>query len=176
MNVTADLIHGMLNSSESIRCSVCGRMHTSISDPESGEVLCSNCGLVIAEKNIDLAKPERRVFTTEESNQRTRTGARTLLSRHDRGLATLIGKPTRDAAGQKLDTNARLTYKRLKIWDDQVQLQSSSDRNLWRAFSELNMLRDKLGLSDSLVEDTAYTYRKVEARGLVRTELFLECW
>ena len=90
------------------------------------------------------------------------------MSRHDRGLATLIGKPTRDAGGQKLDTNARLTYKRLKTWDDRVQLQSSSDRNLWRAFSELNMLRDKLGLSDSLVEDTAYTYRKVEARGLVR--------
>ena len=110
-------------------------MQTAITDPESGEVICSNCGLVIAEKNIDLAKPERRVFTTEESNQRTRTGAPTLLSRHDRGLATLIGKPTRDAGGQKLDTNARLTYKRLKTWDDQVQLQSSSDRNLWRAFS-----------------------------------------
>jgi transcription initiation factor TFIIB len=143
-------------------------MQTAITDPESGEVICSNCGLVIAEKNIDLAKPERRVFTTEESNQRTRTGAPTLLSRHDRGLATLIGKPTRDAGGQKLDTNARLTYKRLKTWDDRVQLHSSSDRNLWRAFSELNMLRDKLGLSDSLVEDTAYTYRKVEERGLVR--------
>ena len=120
------------------------------------------------EKDIDLAKPERRVFTTEESNQRTRTGAPTLLSRHDRGLATLIGKPTRDAGGQKLDTNTRLTYKRLKKWDDQVQLHSSSDRNLWRAFSELNMLRDKLGLSDSLVEEIAYTYRKVEERGLVR--------
>jgi transcription initiation factor TFIIIB Brf1 subunit/transcription initiation factor TFIIB len=41
-------------------------MQTAITDPESGEVICSNCGLVIAEKNIDLAKPERRVFTTEE--------------------------------------------------------------------------------------------------------------
>ena len=110
-------------------------MQTAITDPESGEVICSNCGLVISEKDIDLAKPERRVFTTEESNQRTRTGAPTLLSRHDRGLATLIGKPTRDADGQKLDINARLTYKRLKTWDDRVQLHSSSDRNLWRAFS-----------------------------------------
>jgi transcription initiation factor TFIIB len=30
------------------------------------------------------------------------------------------------------------------------------------------MLRDKLGLSDSLVEETAYLYRKVEDKGLVR--------
>jgi transcription initiation factor TFIIB len=158
----------MLNSSESVKCSVCGRMQTAITDPESGEVICSNCGLVIAEKDIDLAKPERRVITTEESGKRTRTGAPTSLSRHDRGLATIIGKSTRDAAGQKLDTNARLTYKRLKTWDDRAQIHSSTDRNLWMAFSELNLLRDKLGLSDSLVEEIAYMYRKVEDKGLTR--------
>jgi transcription initiation factor TFIIB len=157
----------MLNSSDSIECSACGRMHTTITDPESGEVVCGYCGLVISEKNIDLANPERRAFTTEESDQRARTGAPTSLSRHNKGLATLIGKPARDAAGQKLDANARLTYKRLKTWDDRVQ-HSSTDRNLWRAFSELNRLRDKLGLSDSLVEEIAYMYRKVEDRGLVR--------
>jgi transcription initiation factor TFIIB len=131
-------------------------------------VLCSHCGLVISEKDIDLANPERRAFTTEETNQRTRTGAPSSLSRHDRGLATLIGKPTRDAAGQKLDANARLTYKRLKTWDDRAQLHSSTDRNLWRAFSELGMLRDKLRLSDPLLEEIAYLYRKVEERGLIR--------
>jgi transcription initiation factor TFIIB len=79
-----------------------------------------------------------------------------------------MGKPSRDAAGHELDANARLTYKRLKKWDDQVQLYSSIDRNLWRAFSELSMQRDKLGLSDSSVEEIAYMYRKVEDKGLVR--------
>jgi transcription initiation factor TFIIB len=71
-------------------------------------------------------------------------------------------------AGQKLDANTHSTYKRLKTWDDRVQLHSSTDRNLWRAFPELNMLRGKLGLSDSLVEEIAYIYRKVEDRGIVR--------
>src|ERR671915_6128 len=158
----------MLSSSESIRCSVCGRMHKAIFGPESGEVLCDYCGVVISEKDIDIVNPERRAFITEETDQRTRTGAPTSLSRHDRGLATIIGKPARDAAGQKLDANARLTYKRLKTWDDRAQLHSSTDRNLWRAFSELSMLRDKLGLSDSLVEEIAHMYRKVEERGLIR--------
>src|SRR5687767_2597882 len=95
----SQLGHGMLNSSESVKCSVCGRMHTSITDPESGEVICSYCGLVIAERNLDLANPERCAFTTEESDKRARTGAPTSLSRHDRGLPTLMGKPTRDASG-----------------------------------------------------------------------------
>ena len=49
-----------------------------------------------------------------------------------------------------------------------MQLHSSTDKNLQRAFSELYMLRDKLGLSDSLVEEIAYMYRKVEDKGLVR--------
>jgi transcription initiation factor TFIIB len=158
----------MLNSSESIKCSVCGKMHTAITDSESGEVICSYCGMVIAEKDLDLTNPESRAFSTEESNKRARSGAPTSLSRHDKGLSTLMGKPARDAAGQKLDTNARLTYKRLKTWDDRVQVHSSTDRNLWMAFSELNLLRDKLGLSDSLVEEIAYMYRKVEDKGLTR--------
>jgi len=147
---------------------VCRRMHTSISDSESGEVLCGYCGFVISEKDIDIANPERRAFTTEETNQWTRTGAPTSLSRHDRGLATIIGKPARDAAGHQLNAGARSTYKRLKTWDDRMQLHSSTDRNLWRAFSELNMLKDKLGLSDSLVEEVAHLYRRVENKGLVR--------
>ena len=131
----------MLSSSESIRCSVCGRMHTAISDPESGEVLCGYCGVVVSKKDIDIVNPERRTFITEETDQRTRTGAPSSLSRHDRGLATIIGKPARDAAGQKLDANARLTYKRLKKWDYRDRLHSLTDSNLWRAFSELSMLR-----------------------------------
>jgi len=90
------------------------------------------------------------------------------LSRHDRGLATTIGKPSRDAAGKKLDANALLTFKRLRTWDARMQLHSSTDKNLLRAFSELYTLKDKLGLSDSLVEKTAYLYRKVEDRELVR--------
>ena len=116
-------------------------MHTSISDPESGEVLCGYCGVVVSKKDIDIVNPERRTFITEETDQRTRTGAPSSLSRHDRGLATIIGKPARDAAGQKLDANARLTYKRLKKWDYRDRLHSLTDSNLWRAFSELSMLR-----------------------------------
>ena len=158
----------MLDSPESIKCSICGRIRTAIADPDSGEILCSNCGMVIAETNQDDVNPERRAFTSEEQNARTRTGAPSSLSRHDKGLTTVIGKTNKDAAGRELDANARSTFKRLKTWDTRTQVDSSTNRNLYRAFYELNVLKDKLGLSDAIVEKTAYIYRKVEQRGLVK--------
>jgi transcription initiation factor TFIIB len=37
-----------------------------------------------------------------------------------------------------------------------------------RAFSELDRLKDKLGLSDAMVQKTAYIYRKAEEKRLIR--------
>jgi transcription initiation factor TFIIB len=157
----------MLNTPESIKCSVCGRMKTAITDPDSGEVICSYCGVVISEKILDFANPEWRAFTAEESENKARTGTPVSLSQHDMGLATIIGRPSKDASGKRLDTNTRTLFKRLRTWDSRMQIYSQS-RNLRKAFSDLNMLKDKLGLSDSIVEKTAYLYRKVEDSGLIK--------
>jgi transcription initiation factor TFIIB len=46
-----------------------------------------------------------------------------------------------------------------------MQIGSSTNRNLYKAFYELHVLKDKLGLSNAIVEKTAYIYRKVEGRG-----------
>jgi transcription initiation factor TFIIB len=156
-----------MQNSESVKCLVCGRMQTAIADPESGEVVCSNCGLVIAEDIQDYANSRRHAFTTE-FNQRARTGAPTSLAKYDKGLATIIGKPNNDASGRTLDADVRSTFMRLKTWDMRMQIGSSTNRNLYKAFFELNVLKDKLGLSDALVEKTAYIYRKAEGRGLLR--------
>jgi transcription initiation factor TFIIB len=42
------------------------------------------------------------------------------------------------------------------------------DRNFRQAFSELDRLKDKLALSDAVIEKTAYIYRKALDKGLVR--------
>jgi transcription initiation factor TFIIB len=115
---------------------------------------------------VDVSIIERYKF--EEFDQRARKGASILLSHHDKGLATIIGEPTKDASGRSLDVNTRAIFRRLKAWDIRTQFYSSTDKNLKRAVSELCMLRDKLGLSDVLIEKTAQIYRKAERRGLVR--------
>jgi len=138
-----------------------------VTDPESGELICRNCGLVISDKAQE-SRPEWRAFTSEEANDRSRTGIPSSLARHDMGLSTVIGRTDKDASGRAIDISMRSTMGRLRAWDFRTQAHSPTDRNLRQAFSELDRLKDKLGLSDAAVEKTAYIYRKAQERGLVR--------
>ncbi len=142
---------------------------TIVTDPESGEIICSNCGMVISDKIEDANHLERHVFTGGQIDEtRARTGAPSSLARHDMGLATMIGKEDRDASGQKIDSSINSTMQRLRVWDFRMHLHTSSDRNLNIAFNLLNILKGKLGLSDAIVEKAAYIYRKTQERGFVR--------
>src|ERR687887_451149 len=154
----------------SIVCSMCGADSNNsqmVTDPESGEIICSNCGMVISDK-IQETRQEWRTFNTQEENDRSRTGMPTSLARHDMGLSTIIGRTDKDASGYKIDAAMRSTMERLRTWDIRTQAHTPTDRNLRQAFSELDRLKDKLGLPDAIVEKTAYIYRKAQERGLVR--------
>jgi transcription initiation factor TFIIB len=149
------------------RCSNC-ESNRIITDIESGEIICSNCGQVISNNTIEDNRPESRVFSSEGQTNKSRTGIPTSLARHDMGLATVIGTPDRDASGHKIDAAMRSMMERLRTWDVRTQTHSSTDRNLRHAFYELDRLKDKLGLSDAIVEKTAYIYRKAQERMLIR--------
>jgi transcription initiation factor TFIIB len=57
---------------------------------------------------------------------------------------------------------------RLRTQDFRTQNYTSTDKNLKQAFDQLDIVKDKLGLSDSMVEKTAYIYRKAQERGFSR--------
>jgi transcription initiation factor TFIIB len=120
--------------------------------------------------NVQESRPEWRTFATtdEPDNSRSRTGMPISLARHDMGLATIIGSEDKDASGRKIDAAMRFTMNRLRTWDRRSQNDTSTQRSLRQAFNELDRLEDKLGLSDSVIEKTAYIYRKVQERGLIR--------
>ena len=155
-------------------CSIC-KSNQIITDSDSGELICSKCGQVISDK-VDQEGPEWRNFDllassmgqSNGSNSRSRVGMSTSLARHDMGLSTIIGRTDRDASGQKIDAAMRTTMDRLRFWDYRTQIRSATDRNLRNAFFKLDILKDRLGLSDSVVEKAAYIYRKTQERGLVR--------
>jgi transcription initiation factor TFIIB len=152
----------------SIICSICNKKEgQAVTDPKSGEVICSNCGMVMVEA-VSENRSEWRAFKTEEANQRSRTGTPTSLARHDMGLATIIGRTDKDASGRGLDASMRSTMERLRTWDSRIQVYSPADRNLRQAFGMLERVKDKLGLSATIIEKTAYIYRKAQERGLVR--------
>jgi transcription initiation factor TFIIB len=134
------------------RCSICNQENTAITDPNSGEIICSCCGMVISDKIEDIIHPEQRMFTFEEADKNSRTGAPSTLARHDMGLSTIIGRENRDASGQKIDTAMRSRIERLRTWDLRTHVRTSGDRNFAKAFGQLERLKEKLGLSDTLVE------------------------
>jgi len=150
-------------------CSICKRNDRIITDPESGELICSNCGMIISDKIQYINGPDRHSFSPEQmSHNRSRTGFHASLDIHDRGLYTIIGRANKDAAGHKLDAITSSNMARLRMWNTRTQHHSSTDRNLVLAFNDLVILKDKLGLSNTAVEKTDYIYRKALARGLVR--------
>lgn len=146
------------------RCKRCkGAMLT---DATTGERFCSSCGFVIDEQIQDTG-PERS-FSSEERDNKSRSGTPTSLAMHDMGLSTVISTLNRDSSGRPLSTNMKQSMKRLRTWDSRSQMHEQEDRNLRHAFTQLAKLKDKLTLSDAVVEKAAYIYRKALAKSLVR--------
>lgn len=146
-------------------CSGCSK-RAMISDPESGEIVCGSCGLVLSDRTMET-RAEWRNFGAETAH-RTRAGDPASLARHDMGLATVIGRENTDARGSLLTATVRSAIGRWRTWDSRGRSHSSSDRNLQKAFDELNRLKTKLNLSGAMMEKTAYVYRKANERQLAR--------
>jgi len=149
-----------------LKCPSCGNENI-ITDSDSGEMICVECGRVISDKMQEI-RPEWRTFSTAEPELRTRIGIPESLARHDMGLSTVIGRTNKDASGNKLDPAMRITMNRLATWDMRSQLHTPKDRSLRQAFFQLDILKDKLGLSDGMVEKAAYIYRKAQSMKLTR--------
>ena len=147
-------------------CPRCGKGQL-VTDNESGEMFCSKCGFVLSEK-LQESGPEWRSFTQDEHGDRARAGAPTSLTMHDMGLATIINPVNKDASGRPLTASMKSTIERLRTWDSRSQVHEPVDRNFRQAFSELNRLKDKMAISDAVIEKAAYIYRKALEKGLVR--------
>ncbi|MCH7648098.1 MAG: TFIIB-type zinc ribbon-containing protein [Nitrosopumilus sp.] len=147
------------------KCPSCGGKKI-VSDQDTGELFCGKCGFVITDKITDTGA-EWRSFANDESN-RARTGAGTSLTMHDMGLSTVIGAANKDATGKPLSASVKSSIERLRTWDSRSQAHSSADRNLRQALNEMDKLKDKLALTNAVIEKAAYIYRKAMERKLVR--------
>jgi len=152
--------------SSSDKCQRCNK-GVMLTYSNTGEMFCSKCGFVATDR-VEQEGPEWRSFSKEEGDNRIRTGTPTSLAMHDMGLATIINPQNKDATGKPLSASMKSTIERLRTWDNRSQVHEPVDRNFRQAFSELNRLKDKLALSDAVIEKTAYIYRKALDKGLVR--------
>jgi transcription initiation factor TFIIB len=144
------------NKGETLSCSE----RVIITDYETGEIICQNCGRILQE-NLTDARKEDRSFPQDHH-------APTSLTMHDMGLSTIIGKFNRDFGGKPLGYEMKQSMNRMRLWDSRSQTKTSSEKNLRIALYEIVKLKEKLCLSDAIIDRAAYLYRKAAKAQLVR--------
>ena len=143
-------------------------MHSStITDAQSGKVICIICGTVVSDKAVEIG-PERRAFTNGELSS-SRVGIPVSLAIHDQGLSTIIGRDNKDFTGEIIiDSSILSIIERIRTWDYRTQTRNSKGISRKIAFVQLDRLKQKLILPGSVVEKAAYIYRKVQQKEMVR--------
>ena len=163
-------------------CSACSSTEVFI-DSTRGEVICSNCGLVLSDHSIDMG-PEWRAFTADEQNARQRVGGPVDWTKFDQGLTTIIGRQNVDASGRKLSSTRRAQIHRLRKWQIRTKVHSSDKRNLAVAMTELHRISSQLSIPYSIRETSAVIYRKALRKrltrgrtilGMIAASLYLAC-
>lgn len=140
------------------------KTYPAITDSERGEIVCGGCGLILLQNMAD-ASYENNGFTSEDFMKMSRTGPASSLTMNDRGLSTVIGT-NKDSTGKALSSKTKYEFNRLRTWDQRSK--SRKTASLSKAFTLLHGMKTKLGISDNVVENAAYIYRKVVNAKLTR--------
>ena len=145
------------NESDTLQCPECSG--NVITDDEHGETVCDDCGLVITEYSVDRG-PEWRAFDSAEKDQKSRVGAPTTNTMHDKGLSTNIDWRNKDAYGRSLGARQRQKMQRLRKWNERFRTRDSKERNLKQALGEIDRMASALGLPDNVRETASVIYRR----------------
>jgi len=136
-------------------------------DYESAEIVCMDCGFVVAMKLTDRG-PEWRAFDKEQREKRARVGAPITFTIHDKGLSTMIDWHDKDIYGKKLTPSQRAQIYRLRKWQRRIRVSDAMERNLAFALSEITKIANNLSLPKSIFETASVIYRKAVKERLIR--------
>ncbi len=142
------------------KCPECGGIHIT-HDPQAGEIICNDCGLVIEEEMVDSGMDLSGKF--DKSEKKGRGGAPISMQKFDKGLITNVGEIS-DI--YKLEPGQTRKFLRLKKWQERVS--TSIERNLRMAMAELRVIASYLNLPNVVRDEAARVYHFVLERGLVR--------
>ena len=148
------------------RCTECGSVRL-MRDYENAEIVCMDCGFVIATKIADRG-PEWRAFNSEQREKRARAGAPLTYTIHDKGLSTVIDWHDKDVYGKKLKPDQKAQIYRLRKWQRRIRVSDATERNLAFALSEITKIANNLSLPKSIFETASVIYRKAVKERLIR--------
>jgi transcription initiation factor TFIIB len=155
-----------LASEQTDSCPLCNSTSI-VFDSDTSEAVCSSCGMVVKD-NIESMGPEWRSYSGEDIESKSRTGMPSSLAFHDMGLSTFISYSNVDANGVAISAEQRSKVQRMRRWNKISSNNRSYHRNLKNAFAMLSTIKDKLSLSDMLIEKAAYNYRKALDKKIIK--------
>ena len=154
---------------ESERERVCAECESGslVNSNGQGELVCDHCGLIVEGTNIDLG-PEWRAFNHSERQSKSRVGAPTTQTMHDKGLTTNIDWKNKDAYGRSLSSDKRSQMHRLRKWQERIRTKDAGERNLQFALSETDRMASALAIPRSVREVACVMYRRALDEDLIR--------
>ena len=167
---------------QSKTCPECGSARL-ITDYETAERVCVDCGFVVAEKIVDKG-PEWRAFTQEQRDKRRRVGTPSTFTIHDKGLSTMIDRQNRDAYGRTLSSEKRAQINRMRKWQRRVRVSNARERNLSIALSIMAKICSNISLPKPILETASIIYVKAfknqlirgrSIRGIAAASIYLAC-
>ena len=138
-----------------------------VKSADGTELTCEDCGLIIEETNVDRG-PEWRAFNHSERQEKSRVGAPTTNTMHDKGLTTSIDWKDKDAYGNSLSSEKRSQMNRLRKWQNRIRTKDAGERNLQFALSESDRMASGLGVPRSVREVASVIYRRALNEDLIR--------
>ena len=134
---------------------------------EGQELVCQDCGIIIENDNIDRG-PEWRAFNHQERQEKSRVGAPTTETMHDKGLTTTIDWKDKDAYGRNIGAKKRSQMNRLRRWQERIRTKDAGERNLQFALSEIDRMSSALDLPEGIREVASVLYRRALDEDLIR--------
>jgi transcription initiation factor TFIIB len=166
------------NNNNTPLCLICNNDFQTVSDPESGEIICNICGIVLSEEKKLPLHPRVQEEMTTISHINTTTNTNTNLQYNENNSnnnillniesSTIIGKSNVDAVGKRISNDMQNKIDKLRILEQRTRYINPKDRNLKYAFNKLNNIKHKLGLSNAIAEKSFYLYRKASSAELVK--------
>lgn len=136
-------------------------------DTSSGELVCTNCGLVISGSCINTG-PEWNKFPEGLKNTGNRAGLPIKYSISDKGLSTLIINNRVDLVKLKVSEENRSQLFRIVNWHNRLSSYNYQEKSLDRALYTIKTISITLHLPSFTVEQAALIFRKAMKKKLIR--------
>ena len=155
-----------MNTIETQCCPEC--QSSLVDDIQNGEVICSGCGVVVADQMADYG-PESKSSNLQEKMKLARATGQTTYSQHDLGITTEISISSKDFSGKSINSQVANQMHNLRKWQQRIRVSTPRERRLANVLTKIGETCQNISLSKNVLETASIIYRnlddKVDVKG-----------